>query len=177
MNYILIIGLVVIELTIVGFGLYILDKVREPIEKLQDYTKTFSDIFLQAWESNKQVTKNELDIYKSILDSHRDIMELAKLLGEQYDGFKKINEKDAEIFEKMHKVFETVAVDLKNAEARYSDGYELFQEVIRKLDEVTPVEATLEVAAPLEVTKPGPYYGPEVKDHDEYIMYTGEETE
>lgn len=177
MNYILIIGLVIIEFTIIGFGFYILHKVREPIEKLQDYTKTFSDIFLRAWETHEKMIKSEQGIYESILDSHRDIMELARLLGEQYDGFKKINKKDSEIFEKMHKVFETVAVDLKDAEDRYSAVYELFQEVSRKLDKIIPVEATLEVAAPLEVTKPGPYYGPEVKDHDEYIMYTGEETE
>lgn len=177
MNYILIIGLVIIELTIVGFGLYILDKVRGPIEKLQDYTKVFSDIFMEAWKTHEKMIKSEQDIYESILDSHRDIMELAKLLGEQYDGFKKINEKDAEIFGKMHKVFETVAVDLKNAEARYSDGYELFQEVSRKLNKIVPVEVSLPVEGTLEATVPGPYYGPEVKDHDEYIMYSGEETE
>lgn len=166
MNYILIIGLIIIELTIVGFGFYILHKVREPIEKLQDYTKVFSDIFIGAWESHKKVLESEQKIYENILDSHHDMIELAKLLGEQYDGFKKFYKKDSEIFEKMHKVFQTVAVDLKNAEDRYSAGYELFQEVSRKLDEIIPVETTLEVAAP------GPYYGPEVKDHDEHMEET-----
>lgn len=166
MNYILIIGLVVIELTVVGFGLYILDKVREPIEKLQDYTKTFSDIFIKAWESHGKLIGSEHEIYERILAAHDDTIQLVKLIGEQYDGFKEIYEKDSETYRTMLKVFETVAVDLKNAEARYSDGYELFQEVIRKLDEVTPVEATLEVA------EPGPYYGPEVKDHDEHVEET-----
>ncbi len=166
MNYILIIGLVVIELTIVGFGFYILQKVREPIEKLQDYTKTFSDIFIKAWESHGKVIESELKVYETILKSHDEMNKLVELIGEQYDGFKEIYEKYSETYRTMLKVFQTVAVDLKNAEDRYSAGYELFREVSEKLNKIIPVEATLEVAAP------GPYYGPEVKDHDEHTEET-----
>lgn len=166
MNYIFIIGLITIELTIVGFSFYILHKIREPIEKLQDYTKTFSDIFLRAWESHRKLIESEHKVYEAILKSNDDMNKLVELIGEQYDSFRDIHIHASETYEKMYKVFQTIVVDLKEAEDRYSAGYELFREVSEKLDKIIPVEATLEVAAP------GPYYGPEVKDHDEHMEET-----
>lgn len=153
-NTILIIGLVLIELSVLcfGFGFYILIKAK-----------------LKAYESENSTSKLIGEQYTKIISLHNDMYDQYRKI---YNSYGAIRKQYQEVINCDHKIDEDFLKLLEawnSVEDHYSDAYEQFKEynerlktLEQKIDKITPPEFDLRIDPPV--------INGVIFDHDEPVV-------
>ena len=140
-NTILIIGLALIELSVLCFGLgfYILIKAK-----------------LKAYETENNTSKLIGEQYTKIITSHNDMYEQYQRIYEQYNAIRSQYQKVINCYHKIDEDFLKLLEAWNAVEDHYSDAYEQFKEynerlktLEQKIDKIMPPEIDFRIDPPV----------------------------